>query len=730
MSKSSSTPFDGLFKAKLRDNGIEYSDDDYKRFCAQLEQNFWKGTLNLSRQRIGINVLTKLTKVLRTAPFIRVFNLYGNLIRDHGIHSLLQLVTANTQVQVLDIGCNDLTDRSIPCVVDIIRATEVRSFQLGERGTALHTNKFTILSMTEIINALKAAARVQCLGFSGLKMSDRQGVRRTSAVEVLADYIAEDEALSTLVLSNNAFSLREEDVLTAQGLLLNSVLRFLDFHSNDLGDPVGPNFLGQLGRMTNLMYLDLHSCNLSEAAGKALAETLRYENKIIVLNLADNDLREAGVNEILTAVMTGEILTELDISSNHFCSSIVGEFIATNQVIYSLNVSKNSIGDVGALAVAEALPTNTSLARLSLSSCRISDVGAAKIAESVARNRSLVSLRLNDNFLTRDCGYVLIDHIRANERIRKVDLSATQIDNFVLKAMEDLCGRNVQIQKEIGLQPMKKDLIQLSIQRTKMPEAISRLCALETKRGELEQAIVDVEEATEATFTATEADAVQLRKAIQATQEQIQEERDWIEKLAVDREKSIADYDERYGEITGNTEKEKVMIEKATEDIAAVEKIIEQNAAETEKERAEIQGQIDQIRELLEQILEIGREPALLRDFEAPELLPFMDLPKSAFFVDEEILDQKEQEDAKRKKKKGKKRKASPKSGGKKGAKSKLEEGPPPEGGENVPEEAAQTMEEGTEQAPDEAAPAPASKKGKKRPKSPTGKKPATARKK
>ena len=64
--------FDGLYKAKLRDNGIEYSEDDYKRFCRQLNRSFSKGILDLSSQRIGINILTKLTKVLRAAALTYV----------------------------------------------------------------------------------------------------------------------------------------------------------------------------------------------------------------------------------------------------------------------------------------------------------------------------------------------------------------------------------------------------------------------------------------------------------------------------------------------------------------------------------------------------------------------------------------------------------------------------------------------------------------------------------
>ena len=122
-------------------NLFDYSEDDYKRFCSQLSSSFSKGVLDLSGQRIGINMLTKLTKVLRQAPHIRVFNLYGNLVRDHGIHSLLQLLLANQQVEVLDIGCNDLSNQAVPCLIDIIKETKIKSLQIGTTGLAWHNNK-------------------------------------------------------------------------------------------------------------------------------------------------------------------------------------------------------------------------------------------------------------------------------------------------------------------------------------------------------------------------------------------------------------------------------------------------------------------------------------------------------------------------------------------------------------------------------------------------------------
>jgi hypothetical protein len=481
--------------------------------------------------------------------------------------------------------------------------------------------------------------------------------------------------------------------------------------------------------MTNLMYLDLRSCRLSPAAGHELAETLKSDNKIIVLNLADNELGEDGINDILRVLLKNETLTELDISANHFKSCIAGTFIAENQVICSLNVSKNSIGDEGAISIGEALPHNTSLTRLSVASCRISDAGAIAIARSITKNTSLKNLGLNDNFLTRECGYELVDAIRANEIIRKVNLSATQIDNFVLKAMRDICERNIQIQKEIGLQPLKREVIQLSIQRTKMPEAISRLAALEKHRAELEHEVVDLIETIDSTQQSADANILQLHKAVQATIDQITEEKQSIEKLTGDREKSVKEYDDRYQEIIGNTEKEKVAMAKYTEDLSAVEQLIEENTAATNQATAELEEQLSQIREMIQQTREIANDPEALRVYEKPELPAFMEPPKNSFFLNDEILDLKDKEDSK-KKKKGKKRKRSPspKTARKKGAKSKsapaaeaaaaAEAALPPQTDEEIPPPAEQT------------APAPAAKPAKKRAKSAMVKKAATARKK
>lgn len=674
---------DSLFKARLRDNGIEYSDDDYRRFCRQVGKNFASGTLDLSGQRIGINTLTKLTKVLRTAPMIRVFNLYANLIRDHGINSLLQLLIANSQVEVLDIGCNDLTNRSVAYILDIIRVTRVRSLQLGASDVAWHTNKFLIASMVDILTAVNEAERIECLGLRGLKMSERQGSKRNSIVQSLADFVANDEVLSTVTISDNGFTLKEQDVVTAQGLLLNNHLRVLNFHDNILQDPVGPNFLGQMGNMENLMYLDIHSCQLSENAGIALAESLLQPNKIIILNIADNELGDVGSAAILEAVSQNQHLMELDISGNHMSgasSDVIGRFIRLNDVMHTVNMSRNPLGDSGAFAIAESLRQNDSLCQLHIASCKISDEGAVAVAQAMEHNACLRILRMKDNFLTRECGYKIVEFVKGNECVVCIDISSSQVNHFVIKALKELCQRNMQIQKEIDLQPLKKQLVQLSIQRTKMPEAESRLRQLATDRGNVEQEVEQTEYDRDETCTEAESNVKQLQKQIQVTREMIVEEEKAIEKIAIDKEKMEKDYTDRHGDIMADTEKEKVLLQSVEAESAKLEQSMVTDAEEAERVHAELTAQLEQLQALVDETREISEDEYRVRDYEKPELPPFMQMEPEKVFLNDELLDLKEQEDQMGKKKKKKGRKASPRKGSKKNSSRKGadEDGPAP----------------------------------------------------
>lgn len=655
---SNDPSFEGIFKAKLRDNNAPYSEDDYKRFCNQLKASFAIGVLNLSGQRIGINVLTKLSKILRANQHITAFNLYGNLIRDHGIHSLLQLLMVNTKVKVLDIGCNDFTNQAVPSIIDIINNTSITSLQIGTSGVAWHNNKFTIPALSDIVRAVNAADRIECMGLSGLTMSFRVGARRLTMDSDLARYIETSTALKSISISENGFAQKEQEVVT-NGLLLNPNLKFLDMHISPLPDPFGPNFLSQLNNMKSLTYLDIHKCQLSEKAGIALAESLKTNESLIVLDISDNEIGDLGFMAISQALIENFTLCELNVGNNGITDQSadhISELISQNNVLCCLDISKNGIGDIGAHAIAQSISGNDSLTKLNLSSCRISDEFAVEIANALKENKGLRVLKICDNFLTRECGYSILEAIRTNEIIFSIDVSATQIDHFVAQAINQLCSRNKQIQREINLQPLKKELVQLSIQRTKMPEAESRLKSLKETRRQLESDVIDTQAEIANTYQNSEQKLTELNKLISIEKEMTQEEHKLAKKNEEEREIMKSQLEGQIQDIINSTAREEVLTEKI---LADTEKLKEEMQKEQEQQQAEemdLQRKIDQIQKIIEETKEKIQDPEQIKNFVPPQI-DFSQYTSDPIFLVDKIEELKEAE----KSASSKKRKKSPK---------------------------------------------------------------------
>ncbi|OHT07555.1 hypothetical protein TRFO_05189 [Tritrichomonas foetus] len=658
---------DSLFKAKIRDNGTEseYTEDEYHRFCSQLEKAFPVGTLDFTSQQIGMNILTKLTKVLRESKHIRSFKLYGNLIRDHGIHSLLQLLITNPKVVILDIGCNDFTNQAVPCLIDIILNTTITSLQIGATSLAWHNNKFNIQSLIDILIACNKSKRIKCLGLSGLKMSIRQGARRVSMAENLASFIRNDLTIRSLSIADCGFTPKDMETVAITGLLLNDRLKFLDLHNSALCDPYGTDFMRQIGSMRRLAYFDISNCQLTASAGVELAKSLKNNRSLVVLNLNGNQIGDAGFGEILKVLLDNQTLTEIDVTGNAIGPSVaplLESVIKRNHVLYSLNMTNNLIGDDGAFAIASSIGENEGITKLSIASCRITDDGAIAICHALVSNTILRRLMINDNFLTRESGYQIIDALRGNEHLFVLDLTATQIDHFVIKAVNDLCVRNRQIQKETDLQPLKKQLIQLSIQQTKMPEAEMRLRNLENTLDDVVQKIVHKEGEIETRRIEADSKLKDLRKDIQDVEQLITEEKKTIQDLEEEGKKLQNEHKNTKKQTEDEIAREKSIIATYEEKCKKLDSEIKEAADEHQKKKDDLNKELEELQRILDETMEIMNDPDAVRNYEPPKLEFLMDKEDDPLFLVDQLDDLRAQE------KGGKKnRKRSPKKGKKKG---------------------------------------------------------------
>ena len=220
------TTIDFMFNAKVRDNDGNFTDEERDIFTKQMIQGYKVGCLNLECQQIGMSTLTQLTKVMRRHQRFHAFNFYGNNICDYGIPTVYQILLANKEITVLDIGCNDLTQQSQQVLYNIIKDTNIKSLQLGEREEKWHANKFNVNFLSELIDAIKKKNQIVCLGLNGLKLAERKGSKMISLTNKLADYISLDHKLKTLCISNCGFSSADMVVVTTMGLLQNKYIRY------------------------------------------------------------------------------------------------------------------------------------------------------------------------------------------------------------------------------------------------------------------------------------------------------------------------------------------------------------------------------------------------------------------------------------------------------------------------------------------------------------------------
>jgi chromosome segregation ATPase len=178
---------------------------------------------------------------------------------------------------------------------------------------------------------------------------------------------------------------------------------------------------------------------------------------------------------------------------------------------------------------------------------------------------------------------------------------------------------------------------------------------LEKDRDQLEGEIVALDEELEMVRSTEESQVLQLHKAIQSTRELISEEELEMQRIEAEREKTEKEYNIRYEEITGNIEKEKALIQKLGEEIAATEQELASQNEQFVTERDDFAQKIGELKTLISSMKEVMEDNEKLREFVRPELAEYMK-QKETFFLNEEVLEMKEQEEKGKKKRKGKPR--------------------------------------------------------------------------
>ena len=215
----------------------------------------------------------------------------------------------------------------------------------------------------------------------------------------------------------------------AQALCVNTSVKTLNLSGNYLGDEgakalaemLGGNGAESSGTVnTTLEHVDLSNCDIGPVGAQHLAQALCVNTSVKTLKLCYNKLvcdeGAKALSEMLggnRAESSGTVNTTLEHVDLNMCSigpvgaRHLAQALCVNTSVKTLFLTNNHLlGDEGAKTLAEMLggngaessgTINTTLENVDLSRCSIGPVGARHLAQALCVNTSVKTLDLSDN---------------------------------------------------------------------------------------------------------------------------------------------------------------------------------------------------------------------------------------------------------------------------------------------------------------------------------------------
>jgi Ran GTPase-activating protein (RanGAP) involved in mRNA processing and transport len=609
-----------LYRARNSDNECDEVECEQTRFVQQVMNGLAHRVFDLSFHQCGMNVLARVPKLFRLLPNVRTLQLYSNLIRDGGLQNVYRAMQANPQIVILDVGCNNLSDGSVMCLLDIIKNTRIESLQIGRRGESLQENRYSKEALMVICDTIAEVNTIRCFGLSGVPLAkQKKTFKAKNFSRHIGSLVEMGTKLENLDISWSGLTDTDQSVI-AQGFLRNRRLKYLNISNNSFTK--GLKLVDGICHLAKLRFLDVSGCGLGESACGVISKRFSQTWGIIRLNLSGNPIGTRGVANLLQALCTNDTVVELNLSQTGIESVISDDlrtFLKHTPVLRDLDLSQNNLGDETASIFADVLPGQDTIVNLWMAVCHITDAGAIVLCESLIQNHKMKRLSLRDNFLTEQLGFRISEILQQNDSLRWMDLTSTQVDCFGRDALDTIMKRNRENARQLHLQDLRKQYVRLTIQKSKIPALTDQLNGLLEQSKDLNRHITDLNEriSTCETESMIRLDALrkaidEIKKAIAAEKVQIKMMADGIEKLEAEKQHFVT-------ETTNKIENEKKALAGFEEEASGIEKATAAYQTEAKQTQEALEKDIRLVEGLLGEIQDKMANPKELRTFQIPE---------------------------------------------------------------------------------------------------------------
>eukprot|EP00667_Euglena_gracilis_P002674 EG_transcript_2678 len=476
-----------IFMSWIRDTHESPSRENFLRIQEVVESGCTEKQILLRSQRLGLNCATTIARMLdRTG--VEKIDLYDNVIRDHGIQALAQIIRDSRTLTHLNFGANDLGPLACVYLAALLpSARRMKTLILGSKDGDQHPNRIDGEAAKALAEAVAKTRTVTCLDLT----NNRLGQDGQEVFTALAKAVETTRALTTLRLGGTRMSTASA-VALVQSVVAAGTMEVLDLHRNDLGSPLGEALVDLVGpRNASLHTLLLH-CN-PKLRTKGLVQAVRSlagDHALLTLNLAATSLGDEGAIALATTLQANRTLTHVDLSENGITDMgalALCQSLMANTTLQWLGLAENRVRDEGACSLAHVLESSDALTHVDLSSVWVSDKGAVALAVALALNQGLQVLRLVNNHISDAAGLAISDLAQKNSTLLVLDLRGNQVSHSTTLRLQRVLNRNQSIHDGQAPGQLQQEVIRLHFQQYKLQESHKELKEQQRARLELQE---------------------------------------------------------------------------------------------------------------------------------------------------------------------------------------------------------------------------------------------------
>uniref|UniRef100_A0A7S1I5M7 Uncharacterized protein n=1 Tax=Eutreptiella gymnastica TaxID=73025 RepID=A0A7S1I5M7_9EUGL len=481
-----------LFMSWIKDTHENPTRENFLRIQEMMDKGCNEKQFVMRSQRLGVHSALTIARLLDRTPIERV-DLYENVIRDHGLQALAQLVRDSRSLTYLNVGGNDIGRAGCAYISALLPTNKkLKYLILGSGESNLHLNKINHEAGKQLADALLKNKTVKWLDLNRNPL----GVEGQDAFYTFAKLVAQSKTLTTLKLGSAAMG-TPAAIAIAGSLKESATLEYLDLHDNDL-QPAAAEALAEAiiaktatGTPSTLQALLLQGNPKLRPKGVIpLFRALREDQALTTLNLAKTSVGNEGALILAETLAVNKTLTHLDLTDNGISEEgAVGlcQALLPNMGVRFLSLSANKIRDEGACALAQTLENNNTLTQLELATTRISDRGTVALGVALAMNSGITCLKMNNNHISDAAGKAFAELIEKNTKALTIALKGNQVSHSTLLQVKKVLKKNKDLKDGDTPNQLQGEVIRLHFQQYKLAEANSQLKEHQKARLELQE---------------------------------------------------------------------------------------------------------------------------------------------------------------------------------------------------------------------------------------------------